>query len=603
MQRLTGLDAAFLYLETPTHHMHVAMTMVLDPSTVPGGYSFDGLKEFIQGRLHLVPPFRRRLVEVPLNLAHPVWVEDPNFDIDYHIRRIGCPAPGGRRELGEMAGQIASTPLDRSKPLWELWIVEGLKQDRIGVVTKVHHSAIDGASGSELMVHLFDLAPETADPPVPPSSEPEHIPTDMELLGYAAASRFRKAIALPKLLGETIGAVSRVRAGRRDPERRVGAAPLNAPKTPWNGPLSTLRDTAFARVPLEDVRALKTHFGCTVNDVVLALCAGTLRSYLLEHGGVPDQPLVATCPVSVRTDGDVNPGNKVSAMFTTLDTNLVDPVERLRAIQECTVGAKEEHNAVGADMLQNWAEYAAPNTINLASRLYSSFGLAGSHRPIQNVIISNVPGPPFPLYYAGAEMIAAYPMGPVMEGVGLNITVLSYRGSVDIGFLVDRDLIPDVWDMAKHVQGALVELQEAAGITPPPPGPDPVEPSEPAPALTLVPQPEAETETTAEPEPKPVARKVDAELAPAAPIVAVAVAPGQQVPAKKATAKKTQARKSAAKKMTAKKAPAKKTGAKKSPAKKSVAKKMPAKKAAVRKTAAKKAMAKKAAASKAEPST
>ncbi|MEO6988614.1 MAG: wax ester/triacylglycerol synthase family O-acyltransferase [Aquihabitans sp.] len=595
MQRLTGLDAAFLYLETPTHHMHVAMTMVLDPSTIPGGYSFEGLKEFIRGRLHLVPPFHRRLVEVPLNLAHPVWVEDPNFDIDYHIRRIGCPAPGGRRELGEMAGQIASTPLDRSKPLWELWVVEGLKQDRIGVVTKVHHAAIDGASGAELMVHLFDLAPESADPPVPLDAEPEEIPSDLELLGYAAASRFRKAIALPKLLGETIAAVSRVAAGRRALDRRVGAAPLTAPKTPWNGPLSTLRDTAFARIPLEDIRALKTHFGCTVNDVVLALCAGTLRSYLLDHGGVPEQPLIATCPVSVRPDGDANLGNKVSAMFTTLDTNLTDPVERLRAIQACTVGAKEEHNAVGADMLQNWAEYAAPNTFNLASRLYSSLGLAGSHRPIHNVIISNVPGPPFPLFYAGAKMIAAYPMGPVMEGVGLNITVLSYQGSVDIGFLVDRDLIPDVWDMAEHVHGALAELQEAAGLTPSTPEPDPVEPSEPAPRLRLMPDPEPEVET----KPRPVARKVDAEMAPAAPISPTPTptpTPSKEAPAKKAAAKKIAAKKAPAKKAVAKKAPSKKAAAKKTPAKKASAKK-----ASVRKPAAKKTVAKKVATKTAPP--
>lgn len=238
------------------------------------------------------------------------------------------------------------------------------------------------------------------------------------------------------------------------------------PKTPWNGPLSTLRSVGFSRVPLADVRALKTAFGCTVNDVVLGLCAGTLRAYLLDHGDLPDEPLVATCPVSVRTDAHSSQGNRVSAMFTTLDTNLDEPTERIRAIQACTQGAKEEHKAVGADMLQNWAEYAAPNMFNLASRLYSSSGLAASHRPIHNVIISNVPGPDFPLYYAGAEMIAAYPMGPVMEGVGLNITVLSNRGSVDVGFMVDRELVPDVWNMADRVPDALAELQEAAGVSP-----------------------------------------------------------------------------------------------------------------------------------------
>ncbi len=464
MERLTGLDAAFLYLENPTNHMHVAMTMVVDPSTVPGGYSFENLKEFIRGRIHLVPPFRRRLVEVPLNLAHPVWIEDPDFDIDFHIRRIGCPAPGGRRELGEMAGQIASTPLDRSRPLWELWVIEGLKQDRVGVVTKVHHSAIDGSSGAELMVHLFDLEPSPPEPPPALDLEPDHIPNDLELLGHAVASRVRKTIALPRLLGETVSAITRVVEGRRDPARPVGAAPLGAPHTSWCGPLSPLRSVGFARVPLADVRALKDAFDCTVNDIVLGLCAGTLRSYMLDRDELPDEPLVAACPVSVRHDGDEALGNKVSAMFTTLDTNLADPAERIRAIQACTVGAKEEHRAVGADMLQNWAEYAAPNTFNLASRLYSSWGLAGSHRPIHNVIISNVPGPPFPLYYAGAEMVAAYPMGPVMEGVGLNITVFSYRGSVDFGFMVDRELVPDVWSMADRVKHALAELQEAAGL-------------------------------------------------------------------------------------------------------------------------------------------
>ncbi|QXC62919.1 wax ester/triacylglycerol synthase family O-acyltransferase [Aquihabitans sp. G128] len=468
MERLTGLDAAFLYLENPTNHMHVAMTMVLDPSSVPGGYSFENIKDFIGGRIHLVPPFRRRLVEVPLNLAHPVWVEDPDFDLDFHIRRIGCPAPGGRRELGEMAGQIASTPLDRSRPLWELWVIEGLKQDRIGVVTKVHHSAIDGSSGAELMVHLFDLEPEAADPPAPEEREPESIPTDLELLGHAAASRFRKTVALPKLIGQTVGAVNRVVQGRRDPDKAVGAAPLGAPNTSWCGPLSPLRNVGFARVPLADVRALKTAFECTVNDVVLGLCAGTLRSYMLDRDELPDEPLVAACPVSVRQEGEAAGGNKVSAMFTTLDTQLADPTERIRAIQACTVGAKEEHKAVGADMLQNWAEYAAPNTFNLASRLYASWGLAGSHRPIHNVIISNVPGPPFPLYYAGAEMVAAYPMGPVMEGVGLNITVFSYRDSVDFGFMVDRELVPDVWNMADRVNEALLELQVAAGLAPKP---------------------------------------------------------------------------------------------------------------------------------------
>ncbi|MCU1454372.1 MAG: acyltransferase [Acidimicrobiales bacterium] len=464
MQRLSGLDATFLYLETSAGHMHVAMTMVIDPVTMPGGYEFDKIKDFINARLHLVPPFRRRLLPVPFNLAHPLWVDDPDFDIDYHVRLVGAPSPGGRRELAEMAAQIASTPLDRSRPLWELWVIEGLKQDRVGIVTKVHHCAIDGASGSELMVHLFDLEPEPADAPVAPAPSERvdsHVPNELELLGHAAMSRFRRAVSLPRLLGQTAQSVSALVQGRRDPDRRVGAAPLTAPRTPWNDALTPHRGVGFARVSLADVKTVKDAFGCTVNDVVLAVCAGTLRRYLEAKDALPDEPLIAVCPVSVRSDTGAT-GNQVSAMFTSLATDVDDPGERLLAIRENTKGAKEEHNAVGAEMLQDWAEFAAPNTFNLASRLYSSWGLAGSHRPIHNVIISNVPGPSFPLYYAGAKVVAAYPMGPVMEGAGLNITVFSYLDSIDVGFMVCRELVPDVWDMAEAVRPALDALLDAA---------------------------------------------------------------------------------------------------------------------------------------------
>ncbi len=479
MERLSGLDAAFLYMETPTNHMHVAMTMVLDPSTMPAGYSFGAIRDFIGDRLHLVPPFRRRLLEVPFRLHHPIWVEDPDFDLDRHIRRIGAPAPGGRRELAELAGQIASTPLDRSKPLWELWVIEGLKRDRIGVVTKVHHSAIDGTSGADLMVHLFDLDPAVKDPEPAAERPSEHIPSEVELLAYAAASKVRRNLGLLPLLGQTAQSVSRVVQRRRSPDQAVGAAPLTAPRTPWNGPLGSRRAVGFARMPLADVKAVKNHFGVTVNDVVLAMCAGTLRRYLDALRLLPDEPLVAVCPISVRGGDDTTAAdaaaasaNRVSAMFTSLATDLEDPRDRLMAIAEVTRGAKEEHNAVGADMLQNWAEFAGPNLFNLASRLYSSRGWAGSHRPIHNVIISNVPGPSFPLYYGGAELVAAYPMGPAMEGAGLNITVMSYRDSVDIGLMVDKDLVPDVWDMADAVQPALDELTQAAGL-PAPPAPRP----------------------------------------------------------------------------------------------------------------------------------
>ena len=469
MERLSGLDASFLYLENNSQHMHVAMTMVLDPSTMPDGYSFDKIKDFIASRAHLVPPFYRRVVNVPFNLAHPIWVDDPDFDIDYHVRRIGAPAPGGRRELADLAGQIAGTQLDRSRPLWETWVIEGLKQDRIGIVTKVHHCAIDGASGADLMVHLFDPEPSgrQLDPhdPIPEG----RVPSDIELMGHAAASRWRRTASLPALLGRTAQSATNIVRGRRDPNTPVGAAPLTAPPVPFNGSLTPHRKVAFARVPLPAVKEVKALLGTTVNDVVLAICGGALRNYLIRHDALPDAPLVAVCPTSVRSGDEAAvvaapSANKVSALFTSLATDIEDPGERIYAIQRVTKGAKVEHNAIGATFLQDWAEFAAPNTFNLASRLYSSMHLADSHRPIHNVVISNVPGPPFTLYFAGAEMVATYPMGPLIMGAGLNITVLSYRDSVDFGFMACRELMSDVWDLADDVEVAFAELQKAAGV-------------------------------------------------------------------------------------------------------------------------------------------
>ena len=462
VERLSGMDASFLYFETPSMHMHVAMTAIFDPSTMPGGYSFDKVKEFIESRLHLVPPFRRRVVEVPFRLNHPIWVEDPDFDLDYHIRRIGAPSPGSHRELAELAGQIASTPLDRSRPLWELYVVEGLEDGHIGVITKMHHCAIDGVSGAELMVNLFDLDPNGRELEPPEPREPEPIPSDLSMVGHALASRARRQTQILPLLGATARTVGTLVNRRRDPESSVGAVPLTAPPTPWNRSVTPHRRMSFTRVSLDDVKKIKNHVGCTVNDVILGLMGGTLRRYLEHHDALPETPLIAVCPVSVRTEdqrGEMN--NKVSAMFTSLATDVDDPIERLRTIHEVTKGAKEDHNVIGANLLQDWAEHAAPTTFALAARLYSSMNLSDRHRPIHNVVISNVPGPPFPLYYAGAKALYTLPMGPVMEGAGLNITVLSYIDNVDIGFMVCRELVPDVWKLAAFVDEAMGELLKA----------------------------------------------------------------------------------------------------------------------------------------------
>lgn len=465
MERLSGLDATFLYFETPVQHMHVSIVAVLDPTAMPGGYSFEKIQDLIASRLHLLPPFHRRLVRVPFDLHHPIWVEDPDFDIIHHVRRVACPAPGGQRELAAICGRITSTPLDRSRPLWEAWVIEGLSGGRFALLTKVHHCAVDGASGAELLVHLFNVERDAPAPPPAPPAPPEQIPSERELVRHAIASRLKQPVEMARLARETAQRLAGVVRRRRDPETIIGGTPLTAPRTRFNGAITARRSVAFARVPLASVKAIRKATGATVNDVVLAICAGTLRSYLARHGELPAQPLVATCPISVRgSEPSRRSSNRVSAMFTSLATDVPDPLARLRAIQSVTRGAKEEHNAIGAEMLQNWAEFAAPSLFSLAARLYARMKLADRHRPVHNLVISNVPGPPFPLYLAGAELVAAYPMGPVFEGAGLNVTVISYMGSLDFGFNADAHSVPDLWDLAGCVETAFEELARAAGV-------------------------------------------------------------------------------------------------------------------------------------------
>jgi WS/DGAT/MGAT family acyltransferase len=463
MDRLSGLDASFLYLETPQTHMHVAMAAILDPSAMPGGYSFEKIVDLIAGRIHLLPPFRRRLLKVPFDLHHPVWVEDPDFDIIHHVRRVALPAPGGLEELGAMAGRITSTPLDRSRPLWEAWVIEGLQNGFFALLAKVHHSAVDGVSGAGLLVHLFDLERVPSDPRrPPPPRDVEPLPSEMDLFREAALARLKQPVELVRLAGRTAKAVFDVAKKRRDPEATAGGTPLRAPRTPFNAAVTARRNAAFSRVSLDDIKRVKNAAGSTVNDVVLAVCAGALRRYLAGRGALPETPLLAVCPISVRGSGPTYGSNTVSAMFTSLATNVADPLERLRIISQSTRGAKDEHNAIGAQTLQSWAEFAAPTTFHVAARFYTRLKLADKHRPIHNLVISNVPGPPFPIYLAGAEVVALYPMGPVMEGAGLNVTVMSYRGRIDFGFMVASELMPDVWDLARAVEPAVNELLEAA---------------------------------------------------------------------------------------------------------------------------------------------
>ena len=466
MQRLTGLDATFLYMETPSMHMHVASTAVFDPSTVPGGYSFEKVKELVGSRLHLLPPFRRRLVTVPFELHHPLWIEDPDFDLDYHVRRAALPSPGGAEELAEFAADVFGRALDRDHPLWEMYVVEGLEGGKIATVTKTHHAAIDGVSGAELTVNLLDLQAEPVQ--VPPPEEPwkpDRVPSDVELVGYAVSSLARQPVRAAKAVRRTTEMALRLRRRNRQPDVNPPPALFSAPRTSLNGSITPQRKFSFVSLPIEDVKAVKNALGATVNDVVLALCAGTLRRYFDARDESPESSLVAMVPISVRAEDEKGAmGNRVSAMLVSLASDIDDPVERLRTISDLTKHAKDQEKAIGADTLTDWVEFAAPAVAARAARLYSRTKIADRMRPAFNLVVSNVPGPPFPLYSAGAEMTALYPMGPISEGTALNITVMSYLDKMGFGLVGCREVVGDIWSLAHGLEASLDELKDAAGV-------------------------------------------------------------------------------------------------------------------------------------------
>jgi len=468
-ERLSGLDASFLYLETPTLHMHVAITAVLDPATLRGGYRFDRFRSHIHDRLPLAPVFRRRLVEIPFGIGHPVWTDDPDFDIENHVHRAALPTPGSAVELAELTAEIVSTKLDRTRPLWEIWLVEGVTGGRVALIGKMHHATVDGVTGAELLGVLLDVEPQAvaSTPPVP-ALEP-HALSGVDLVTSALGERVRGPVELVRTAYRTGQAVLDVARMRQRGGEQLGALPLTAPRTSLNGAVTSRRRVAFAAIGLDDVRALKNAAGVTVNDVVLAVATSVLRRYLDAGDELPAGPLVAMVPVSVAPDaGDPHGANRISVMFVRLPTHVDDPAERLRAIHEGMRGAKEAHDALGASMLQDWAEHAAPNLFALSARVYSRMHLAELHRPLANVVISNVPGPRFPLYLGGAELQATFPFGPVMEGLGLNMTIMSYRDGLYWGFLSCARAVPRLADLASTVPASLVELLAAHDLEPTP---------------------------------------------------------------------------------------------------------------------------------------
>lgn len=461
MERLTGLDASFLYMETDTQPLHICALLILDPAAASADFSFAAMKQELGRRLPLVPAMRRRVQHVPFDLDHPVWVDHADFDLGRHVHRTDLPAPGGDRELAALVADIAGRPLDRERPLWEMTVVEGLSGGRVAVVAKYHHAAVDGVTGTDMMMYLCDTEPGVRYP------EPAGTPVEAETpnglrLAVGGLARMPARLGAVGMVPETARKLGELVRRRRDDKPGM-ALPFTAPRTPFNGAITARRAIAFTTADLADIKEIRAAFGATVNDVVLTVVAGALRHYLLENEQLPAASLIATVPVSTHATSRHEQGvNKFSALMTQLHTEIEDPVRRLELVAAANRGAKEEHDLIGPDFLRDWARYAPPNVSRLATRAYSALGLAERHPVVHNLVISNVPGPRVPLYFLGCRVDALYPFGPVFHGAGLNVTVLSADGDLDIGLIACRDLVPDIDRMAEAVHDSIGVLLEAA---------------------------------------------------------------------------------------------------------------------------------------------
>ena len=494
MRQLSGIDVSFLNMETASTYGHVSSMNIFDPAGTSDGASVEMTKRLILERIDQLTPFRRRLVEVPLGLDLPYWIEDPDFDIDFHVRHHAVPAPGTPQQLADTISRIHARPLDRRKPLWELYVIEGVDNGRlIAQLTKVHHATIDGASGALMLAAILDDDPDYRPTGDPAPWTPDRVPTDQEMLQRTAAEYLRRpekfvrlsvrtvrelanatqsggvqtladliAQPMPGPLGEVLRRRLRTTSGE-DADQPPTLPPTPAPRTPWNHTISPHRRFAFTTIPLDDAKRVRRAAGCTFNDVVMALCSGALRRYLIKHDALPDESLIAMVPVSVRgaatdTASDDTYQNMVSGLLADLATNEPDPEQRLRRVQQSMTSAKEDFSAIPAAELQDFTQFAPPAIAARAMRMASRLKIADRMTPPFNLIISNVPGPNHALYSGGAELQHFYPVSALADGQGMNITVQSYNGRLDFGIIVDRELVPDVWDITEMLHEAMDEL-------------------------------------------------------------------------------------------------------------------------------------------------
>lgn len=456
MQRMTGLDATFLYMDSPSVSMHTVGVLLVDVSSVPGGYSFERLQRQFESRIHLVPLLRRRAVEVPFGLHHPVWIEDPDLDLSRHLRRTTLAPPGDMRALESLVGDVLSTPMDRAHPLWQITAVEGLQSGQVALICKAHHAVIDGAAMATVLERV--MSSDHADDCIAPATHTwtaEPIPGAGRLILDALRDRLRGLSRLPRLLGRT--ARAGVRLLRRTRGHRL-SFPFTAPSTSFNAPLTPRRNFATVDLSLPDVQALRAALGCTLNDVVLGVAAAGVRRFLDRRGEVQLRPLLACVPVATGGPEDERlGGNKVSSLLVSLRTDIPDPRLRLREIHALTEAAKHAHDVEIGGLLEQWAEYARPWLI----RLFMTRVLRRIPRPPVNLVISNVRGPTDAQYLVGAALERLYLGGPLIERVGLNLTVWSYRETLHLAVVACSDSLSDPHVLLADCQHALAELVAA----------------------------------------------------------------------------------------------------------------------------------------------
>lgn len=467
MQQLTGLDSSFLYMETGSTPMHIGSISIYDQSTADGGHvTFKQILNFFEKRLHKARAFRQRLVKVPLSLDHPYWIEDPDFDLEFHVRHIALPKPGDWRQLCIETARIHSRPLDMRRPLWEAWVIEGLDnvdgmpEGSFALVLKVHHAAIDGVSGAEIAEAIHDLSPE-ADVDAPTNEwVPERIPTGVELLTRSMARKVAAPLKLGKLALRSAPALFKVAGGVWTRQLKI---PVRVPRTRFNANVSSHRVFDGRVFSLAEVKAIKNCYeGTTVNDVIVTVCGGAMRRYLESRNELPQSSMVAMAPMSVRPQDKYGAaGNMVTAMSLPVRSDIEDPVQRLLAVSHESQQAKKLTHTMGPTLTADAAEFLPSTVSNLLVRMYADAQLSARVPPIFNTVITNIPGVNMPLYSMGSKLVASWGLGPVVHGVGLFQPVISYNGTITISAIADRDMMPDPAFYSECLQASFDELYAA----------------------------------------------------------------------------------------------------------------------------------------------